>query len=197
MPIAKDLALLGKRIALHHGWAAAKAFKSYEMSDADRVVVSQSAVDLLRVFPDVAGASAMMSAALAVQLESRLQAPVHVVAGTLSVEGAAVLGDGAGFDGAQVFAEADPRWNGHVWVMIGATIVDVSIFRTAYSAQGPARLAKHVDLVFGPGKGLYVDPWQRSSQRGLGYDPHYVLSAQEVTRLMGGAFHAIKAAKTA
>jgi hypothetical protein len=81
--------------------------------------------------------------------------------------------------------------------MIGATIVDVSIFRTAYSAQGPARLAKHVDLVFGPGKGLYVDHWQRSSQRGLGYDPHYVLSAQEVTRLMGGAFHAIKAAKTA
>jgi len=205
MSIAKDLAQLGKHIAAQHGWPAAKAFKSYEMSDADRAALSKCAVDLLTVFPATPDSSAMMSAALAVALESRLNAPVQVVAGTLSVEGVPVFGDRQPFDGAKVFGEAEQDqngqdwngqdWNGHVWVMVGPYIVDISIFRTAYSAEGPARLSRHVDLVFGPGKALYVDLWKRTAQQGLGYEPQYVLSADEVTRLMGWAYHLIQQAR--
>ena len=95
-----------------------------------------------------------------------------------------------------LFRTANPDWAGHVWVMIGPYVVDISIFRTAYSRQGPARLARHIDLTFGPDKGLYVDLWKRTQQRGLSYEPQYVLSAEEVTRLMGGAFHAIKQAQS-
>lgn len=192
MPIAKDLAQLGKLIAVQHGWAAAKAFKSYEMSDADREVLSKCAVDLLNVFPPVPGACALMSAALAVRLESLVTAPVHVMAGTLAVEGVPVFGDRDEFDGAKVFGTPDFDWAGHVWVMIGPYVVDAAIFRTAYSREGPARLARHVDLTFGPNKGLYVNNWKRSSQLGLSYEPQYVLSADEVTSLMGGAYHAIR-----
>ncbi|WP_395334395.1 hypothetical protein WBP06_23270 [Novosphingobium sp. BL-8H] len=196
MSIAKDLAQLGKHIAAQHGWPAAKAFKSYEMTDADRATLSKCAVDLLTVFPPVPDSSAMMSAALAVHLESRLNAPVQVVAGTLSVEGVPVFGDRQLFDGAAVFGEPEQAWNGHVWVMVGPYIVDISIFRIAYSAEGPARLSRHVDLVFGPGKGLYVDLWKRTAQQGLTYEPQYVLGAEEVTNLMGKAYHLIQQART-
>lgn len=195
MPIAKDLAQLGKLVAAQHGWAEAKAFKSYEMTDADRAVLSKCAVDLLKVFPEAGGTAAMMSAALAVHLESRLTAPVHVVAGTLSVEGVPVFGDRQPFDGAEVFGEASPEWNGHVWVMVGPYVVDLALFRIAYSADGPARLSRHVDLVFGPGKALYVDQWKRTGQQGLRYEPHYVLGTGEVNRLMGAAYHLIQQAR--
>ncbi|TCM20661.1 hypothetical protein EDF56_102324 [Novosphingobium sp. PhB165] len=195
MSTVKDLAQLGKRIAAQHGWAAAKAFKAYEMNEADRAVLSKCATDLLKVFPPVSGVAAEMSAALAVGLESRLAAPIHVVAGTLAVEGVPVFGDRTPFDGAEVFSTPNPDWNGHVWVMIGPYVVDIAIFRAAYSRQGPARLARHIDLNFGPNKGLYVDLWRRTQQVGLSYEPHYVLSADEVTRLMGGAYHIIKQAQ--
>jgi hypothetical protein len=197
MSVVKDITQLGKLIANQHGWAAAKAFKSYEMQDADQAALSQCALDLLKIFPSVAGGSAPMSAALAVGLERYIKAPVHVVAGTLAVNGVPVFGDRQPFDGAQVFGAPNPDWDGHVWVMIGPYVVDISIFRTAYSAQGPVSLAKHIDLTFGPGKGLYVDHWKRTRQQGLSYEPHYVLGPEEVTRLMGEAFHIIKQGQVA
>lgn len=195
MSLVKDMTQLGKLIAVHHGWAAAKVFKSYEMNDADRAALSLCAISFLTIFPPVPGASAMMSAALAVDLERRMKAPIHVVAGTLAVEGVPVFGDRQPFDGSSVFNTFNPDWPGHVWIMIGPYVVDISIFRTAYSAQGPARLAKHIDLTFGPGKGIYVDHWKRTPRLGLNFEPQYVLSADEVTSLMGSAFYMIKQAR--
>lgn len=196
MSATRDLNNLGKLIAAQHSWAATKAFKSYEMDEGQQTALIKTATDLLKIFPPLPGACALMSAALAVMLERQMDAPIHVVAGTLAVEGVPVFGDRKGFDGASVFASSDPDWDGHAWVMIGTYIVDISIFRTAYSGRAPARLAKHIDLVFGPGKGLYVDRWQKTSKLGLSYEPHYVLSAAEVTKLMGGAHEAIKQTQT-
>jgi len=196
MSTVKDLTHLGKLIARHHGWAAAKAAKSYEMSESDRAVLTKCGVHMLKVFPPVPGSSALMSAALAVSLEGRLNAPIHLVAGTLAVEGTVVFGDDTQFDAAKASAAPTPDWHGHVWVMIGAYVVDISIFRTAYSRQGPAILSRHVDLTFGPNKGLYVDVWKRTPRLGFSYEPHYVLSGDEVTELMGGAYQAIKQAQT-
>lgn len=76
--------------------------------------------------------------------------------------------------------------------MVGPYVADISIFRTAYSSYGPARLARHIDLMFGPNKGLYVDHWKRTGQTGLGYEPHYVLSGDETEALMGAAYHLIR-----
>jgi hypothetical protein len=188
---SSDLATLGKLVAHHHGWQAAKAFKSFSMDDADRAKITAAALEILQVFPKTPGACALMSAALAVRLEQDLSAPIAVVAGALLVENEAVFGGAAAIP-AGMFSKNDLDWDGHVWVMVGPYIVDISIFRTAYSAQAPARLAKHIDLVFGPNKGLYVDQWKRTRQMGLRYAPHYVLSEEEVTGLMRGAFHLIE-----
>ncbi|MCE7796346.1 hypothetical protein LWE61_07195 [Sphingobium sufflavum] len=195
MTTAKDLVHLGKLIAATHGWAAAKAFKSYRMGDADRAVLATCAVDLLRVFPTRPDSSALMSAAFAVQLDRVLSAPVQVVAGTLSMEGEPVLGDHRPFDGPATFAQSHPAWQGHVWVMVGPYVADIALFRAAYSPAGPPRLARHIDLLFGPNQALYVDAWQRSRQRGLHYEPQYVLAEAEVTGLMGGAYALIEEAR--
>ncbi len=194
-PIARDLAQMGKLVAQNHGWAAAKAFKSSTMTHDDGVAVSKAGLDLLRVFPASPDEAPLMSAALAVRLEGALSAPAYVVAGTLAVEGTPVLGDRRAFDPAIAFAGEAPRFNGHVWLMVGDIIIDIALFRLAYSAEGPAVLSRHVDLAFGPGKALFVDLWKHAARLGLNYEPHYVLSSEEVTRLMGGAFHAIKAAQ--
>jgi hypothetical protein len=58
---------------------------------------------------------------------------------------------------------------------------------------GPPRLARHVDLVFGPNKALYADQWLRTARHGLTYEPRAVAGADQVTALMGEAYHAIKA----
>lgn len=188
---SSDLATLGKLVAHHHGWQTAKAFKSFEMDDAVRAKITTAALEILQVFPKIPGACALMSAALAVRIERDLSAPIAVVAGALSVENEPVFGGEAAIPPG-TFSKTDLDWDGHVWVMVGPHIVDVSIFRTAYSPHAPARLTKHIDLVFGPNKGLYVDQWKRTRQMGLRYEPHYVLSEAEVTGLMRGAFHLIE-----
>ena len=191
MSKVKDLSGLGKLIAVHHGWPAARDFKAYEMDDAARARVSATALDVLKVFPPIPGACALMSAAFAVRLEDRLGGPIQVVAGTLSVEGEPVFGDRSPVP-AGAFAQDHLDWDGHVWVMVGPYVADISLFRTAYSRAGPARLWRHIDLTFGPNKGLYVDHWARTRQMGLGYEPTYVLSRDEVNGLMGGAYRAIQ-----
>lgn len=191
MSKTKDLAALGKLIAVHHGWAAAREFKAYQMDDAARAKVSAAALDILRVFPPIPGACALMSAAFAVRLEEALGGPIQVVAGTLRVNGEPVFGDRSPCRPG-VFSEGEPDWDGHVWVMVGPYVADISIFRSAYSRAGPATLSRHIDLTFGPNKGLYVDHWGRTRQQGLGYEPSYVLSRDEVTSLMAGAFHKIR-----
>lgn len=201
MTVTKDLTQLGKLVAARHGWAEAKAFKAYAMPDADKARLAACAVEILKVFrnagADVAEAgegkpmAAWLSAALAVQLERHLSAPVHVVAGVLSVDGRPVYGIPEPVDGPAVFGAEELHWDGHVWVMVGPYVVDIGIFRAAYSADCQAELARHVHSVFGQDKGLYVDQWRRTRRTGLGYEPQYVLSRDEVTRLMGGAYRMI------
>lgn len=59
----KNLSQLGQLVAFHHGWQAAKAFKTCQMDDADRAKLSFSALEILRVFSHLENSSALMSAA--------------------------------------------------------------------------------------------------------------------------------------
>lgn len=188
MPALNDLALLGQRVAATHGWAAAKAFKAYTWTESDRAEIAACASEILKVFPKAAGNEDLLSATLAFQLQRRLQAPVHLIAGTLSVGGIAVRSDRLPSDGSSPFAvEAEP-WRGHLWVMVGPHIVDTTIFRLANGADCPAVLARHVHSVFGPDKGLYANHWRNSRKVGLEYDPQYVLSDDDTTLLMTAAY---------
>lgn len=157
-----DLANLGSLVAATQGWPAAKAFKAYVASDEDKAAIANKARELLSIFPPMPRVSALMSAAFAAHLERDLNLPIQVVAGTLSIEGKPVFGDAQPFDGPATFGASHLGWDGHVWVMVGSYIADISIFRTAYSASCPPRLGRHIVHTFGGGKGLYFDAWRHT-----------------------------------
>jgi hypothetical protein len=191
-----DLVQLGSLVAATQGWPAARAFKAYVASDEDKAAIANKARELLSIFPAIPGACALMSAAFAAHIGRDFDLPIQVVAGTLSVEGKLVFGDGQPFDGPAIFGAYNLDWGGHVWVMVGGYVADISIFRTAYSASCPPRLGRHVVHTFGGGKGLYFDTWRHTHRLGLGYRPQYVLSEAEVTGLVAGAHAAIVAARS-
>lgn len=171
-----DILQLSKRIASTHDWSAAKAFKAYTMAEDDRAAISRCGMDILAIYPASLGTSATISAALAIGLERAMKAPIHVIRGQLWVDGRL----------------AEPVWH---WVMIGPYIIDISLFRHAYSSKASTILAKHIDLVFGPNKALYVDHWSMTKRLGLRYQPEAVLSPTQVNALMGEAFHHIRDAR--
>lgn len=177
MSYDRDVTALNLLIAARSGWPAAKAFKLYAPSEDDKTVIAATARDLLRAFPAEARAAPALSAALAVQLERRLDAPIQLVGGTLRVDGVAV------------FDPAAP----HVWVMIGAYIADMTLFRIAYAPDAPPLLAQHVARTFGAGRGMYFDRWRHTRRLGLSYDAEAVLSEAEVTALVEQAHHMIQA----
>lgn len=178
MSTSQEILQLSKRIALSHGWPEAKAFKSFVMHDEERAIISRAAVEILTLLPDETGASALLSVSLAVNLARKMQAPIHVITGLLHIEGRSVL-------------------NEHTWLMVGPYIVDIGLFRLAYSSHAPAALAKHVDLMFGPNKALYADHLSMSKRVGLRYQADKVLTEDEINLLMAEAFRLIKAAKEA
>jgi hypothetical protein len=192
MPAQADLAQLGQRVAASHGWAAARAFKAYVWNEADKAAIAACAAGILKLLPASAGQEDLMSATLAFQLQQRLQAPVHLVAGTLRVERVAVRDDRLPPDGTSPFAADAPAWRGHLWIMIGPHIVDAAIFRLANSADCPPILARHVHSLFGGDKGLYADHWRHARRIGLDYDPLHVLSEEDMSHLLTAAYRLIK-----
>lgn len=179
MSINQDILQLSKRIAVSHDWAAAKAFKAYVMHGDERAIISRAAVEILALLPSSSGTgSALLSASLAVSLGRKMSAPIHVVTGSLNIENQPVL-------------------NNHSWLMVGPYIVDIGLFRLAYSSNAPAALVKHIDLVFGPNKALYADHMSMSKRVGLRYRAETVLNEDEINALMSEAFRLIKAARAA
>ncbi|MEO7467361.1 MULTISPECIES: hypothetical protein [Sphingobium] len=192
MRALSDLVQLGRLVAATHGWPAARTFKAYDWSEQDRAGIASGAADILKLFPATAGQEQSLSATLAFQLQRRLDAPVHLVAGTLRVEGMAVRQDRLPSDGTSPFAADAPAWRGHLWIMVGPHVVDAAIFRLANAADSNPVLARHVHGMFGSDKGLYADHWRQARRVGLDYDPLYVLSEEDMSHLLNAAYRLIK-----
>jgi hypothetical protein len=190
--VAKNMIELGVLVAATHGWDEARRFKKYRPSQSDKSVLASRARQILDIFPDMASACAMMSAAFAAHLERGMAAPVHLVAGALYADGERVFGTDTEVDGAYLFSRSASDWDGHVWVMIGGYVADISLLRTAYSRLAPPALSSLVAATFGPGKGMYFDDWRKTRRLGLRYEPSYVLPAEQVDGLLAGAHALIK-----
>lgn len=188
MPTVNDLAQLGQRVAATHGWAAAKAFKAYAWNEQDQAAIAACASKILKLFPQAARNEDLLSATLAFQLQRQLKGPVYLVAGALSVNGVIVRGGQIPSGEGDPFATDARPWEGHLWIMVGPHVVDATIFRLANRPDCPSALARHVHSVFGSDKGLYVDHWRRTRRVGLEYDPHYVLSDDNMDQLLSAAY---------
>jgi hypothetical protein len=170
-------------IAQTYGIEAARVYRAFKPNESDLIDLTEIGEKLLRLFPPTPGASVMMSALYAAGVRAVTKAPVYVVAGSLSVGGTHVFGQEGDIDGPARFSKADLSWNGHAWTMFGDRIADISIFRTAYSPNSPAALAKHVLQEFGSDRGVWICKVDDATKSGLSYEPQYVLSDHQVADL--------------
>jgi hypothetical protein len=126
-----------------------------------------------------------MSALYAATLQDRMPGTViHMVSGAIAVEGEYVFGQAADrVDANDTFGRSNPSWDGHSWLVCGDNIVDISLFRTAYSVQSPPHLTQFGRAQFGEGRGLLVSRFEP----GLRYEPQYVLTYDQITAVGRGA----------
>lgn len=125
-------------IAHSHTQAAADAYRSFTPDRGQLQALASVGVEVLRHFPPMPGACAVMSAVWVARWQQLENTPVYVVAGALLVGTERVFGDeSVAIDGTSVFSKSDPSWEGHCWLAFGNYVADISIFRTAYSAYSP------------------------------------------------------------
>jgi hypothetical protein len=138
--------------------AAAEAYLACRPTEDQIRQIGEVGREILLHVRAVPGACAPMSALYAAILQNRMPGTIiHMVAGALAVEGKYVFGQAADrVDGNNIFGRSNPSWDGHSWLVCGDYIIDISLFRTAYSAQSPPLLARYVRAEFGEGRGLLI-----------------------------------------
>jgi hypothetical protein len=168
--------------------AEAEAYRAFTPDRSQLQALGSVGVEVLRHFPSMPGACALMSAVWAARWQELENAPVYVIAGALVVGTERVFGDERrAFDGALVFGKSEPSWDGHCWLAFGSYIADISIFRTSYSASSPPALARLVAEQYGRGRGLHICTPADAASVGLHYKPQYVLTDDQITGLVCGA----------
>ncbi len=177
---------LSRLIRQTHSQRAADAFETYVSTDADIETLSNVGRDVLLHLPPDPGACALMSAVYIMRLRRVTSAPTFMVAGTLAVDGTPVFGDGLKLEEA-LFTVGNSSWDGHAWVMLGNYLADISLCRTAYSGSAHHKLKAYVERRLGVNRGLIISKWPGPAHEGLIYTPQYVLSDEEIERLLRGA----------
>lgn len=174
-------------VAAAHGTAYADRFRDY---DFDAETLYRFSDICKQVMEDVArapGACTLMNALLAQRVRETLDAPFAIVAGALKIGSSYIFGSNAPIDGARAFSESSADFDGHVWMIFGRYLVDISLARTALSGKSHGLLAKKVRKEFGQKVGLFAMPADEVRRLGFVYLPRYVLADREIAPLARGA----------
>lgn len=150
-----------------HGASYAEQFRDYDF-DADTLYRFS---DICRqVMEDVSrlpGACTMMNALLSDQIRAAMDVPFAFVAGALKIGSSYIFGGNAGVSGNRVFSESFDDFDGHVWMIFGRYLVDISLARTVPSGKGHPLLERMVRKEFGSKVGLFAAPTQEVRRAGL------------------------------
>ncbi|MEH2500482.1 hypothetical protein V1294_006961 [Bradyrhizobium sp. AZCC 1678] len=167
--------------------AAADAWSKFEVGEADKLVLHEAAMKVLKVFPGrMPGLCALMSGLYSLALEKLGSQRVYVVAGSLYIGDKRIFGEDGEFDGKRAFSESNIDWNGHAWTVYGDWLADVSVCRTA-DAGSPRLLSKYIAKEIGKGKGLLACRMASMDPAGIRYTPQYVLTRDQVDAVGRGA----------
>jgi hypothetical protein len=148
--------------------AAADAWSKFTVGEADKLVFHEAALKVLKVFPGrMPGRCALMSALYSLALEKFGSQRGYVVAGSLYISDKRVFGKDKGFDGKEMFSESNLDWDGHVGVVYGDWLADISVCRTADA--GSPRVLSNKEL--GKGKGLLACRMAAMDPSGIRYVP--------------------------
>jgi len=167
--------------------AAADAWSKFTVGEADKLVLHEAALKVLKVFPGrMPGQCALMSALYSLALEKLGSQRGYVAAGSLYIDGKRVFGEDKEFDGKELFSESNLDWDGHAWVIYGDWLADVSVCRTA-DAGSPRILSKYIAKELGKGKGFLACRMAAMDPSGIRYVPQYVLTQDQVDAVGHGA----------
>jgi len=133
----------------------ARKLVRYRLSDAEWSVLAELATRYLTEFPVLPGACVIMSAGFTALINRHTNVPAVVAAGGLAVGGKSYYRPRqAGMSG--IVDQSRLDWDGHAWVIAGNHVMDLSIFRTAFSGLGPSGLREDLAVRFGSGSGAFI-----------------------------------------
>ncbi len=179
--------LLTQLVARSRGVSAAEAYASFRLENPR--VLADTAIELMENIPPSFGACAMMSASWAGFLQDHYSISAIVVAGDLKIEGSKVFKCKKNLPDSR--RQVTANWDGHCWIEIDGFIGDISVFRTAYSINGPSKLREFVVSTFGQGRGSMVCPFEELPP-GMQYIPKFVLKNNQINGLIAGMGHQIE-----
>lgn len=178
---------LARLIEASYSPVEAAALAACAFDERAREAVGQAAKELLTDYLPVPAACALMSALFAEMIKARIDHPIHVVAGTLDADGVRVFGRTALAVTSTPFLRSDLDWDGHMWVMVGDHIADISLLRTASFPKAPPALKRLAIREFGRFTGLMAWTAADALESGLRYGPSYVLTLPKIDGLAQGA----------
>lgn len=177
---------LDRLIAASFSKSEAQAYRNASADRGQTDPLGSVGTTVLQDFLPVPEACAMMSAVYATRMRVALDAPAYVVAGSLFADGTRVFGGDRVLTGAD-FDTSNSSWDGHVWLMLGGYVADVSLMRTVKSGHAPPALSALAAREFSPNAGLVIVRWSDARKSGLTYSPSYVLTENQVATLSRSA----------
>lgn len=174
-------------VSAAHGADYAERFRTY---DFDAETLYRFSDICKRVMEDVArtpGACTLMNGLLAERVRAELDAPFAIVAGALKIGGTYIFGGNGPVDGARIFSETAMDFDGHVWMIFGRYLVDISLARTALSGKSHPLLAEKVRKDLGIKVGLFAMPVEEARRAGFIYLPRYVVTEAQIGPIARGA----------
>ena len=182
---------LRELITASFGTVAADAWSKFTVGNAEKLMLHEAALEVLRAFPGrMPGQCALMSALYSLALEKLDSQRGYVVAGSLYIGDKRVFGQDNELVGKELFSESNLDWDGHAWVVYGDWLADVSVCRTA-DAGSPQILSKYIAKELGKGKGLLACRMAAMDPSGIRYVPQYVLTQDQVDAVGRGALAVI------
>lgn len=146
-------------------------------------ILSEQCTQVLYSFPDQPFCCAYMSAML-VALAQHNGLPCYLVAGSLDLRDKCLFK----YDNSIETSNMNLDWAGHCWVVLNNLIIDVSLFRTAYSPKSPIGLRDLIVKVFGKeNKRAIIADYTTMRTYGLSYQAEYVFTYDQVTGLCDAA----------
>ena len=165
--------IIKQLISRARGITDADRYFSYKLDSPQ--IIADSARELMSEIPPSFGACAQMSATWAGYLKDHLSIPAIVVAGDLKIQGARVFKCKKNIpEPTREGRIITGKWDGHCWIEIDGFIGDLSIFRTAYSIDGPSILREYIISQFGTGRGAMLCKSEQLPP-GMQYIPKFVL----------------------
>ncbi|MGH1463333.1 MAG: hypothetical protein ACRBB6_15015 [Neptuniibacter sp.] len=171
-------------ISRYRGIEEAQIYSDYQLQSPK--ILASTAKEMISNVPPSFGACALISSMWADILRSKHNIPAIVVAGDLKISGATIFKCKKNLpSGGRSGKFTGGKWNGHCWIEIDGYIGDLTIFRTAYSLDGPSILKEFVLTNFGQGRAGFLSKADEVPN-GMKYIPKYVLKDNQVFGLVNG-----------